>query len=77
MEQNPLASHIGKDLTKVIGKVEVIQGTAKDSGNIYYAIETTLVNGFKFRTFLRGAELFAWSNALDQMQTQQIVDQNF
>lgn len=77
MENNPLAKYINHDITKVIGKVEVIQGTAKDSGNIYYALETTLINGFKFRTFLRGAEQFAWENALDQLATQSQVESNF
>lgn len=77
MEQNQLAKFIGKDLKGSIGKVEVVQGTAKDSGNIYYAIEISFINGYKKRLFLRSDEQFAWCNAFDMLETQSQIDSAF
>lgn len=72
-----LQKYLNKDLKAAISKVEVIQGTAKDSGNVYYAVEITFINGYSQRIFLRGAEQFAWTSAFDLIQTQQQIDRAF
>lgn len=72
---NNLAKFMGrKDLKNAITSVEVVQGTAKDSGNIYYAIELKFVNGYTKRMFLRSDESFAWANAFDLIDVQRVVD---
>ena len=75
--ENTLAKYMGQDLKEIISDLQVIQGTAKDSGNIYYAIEITFINGYKNRLFLRGAEQFAWVNAFEQLQTQVQINKQF
>lgn len=75
--ENTLSKYIGKDLKASIANIEVVQGTAKDTGNLYYCLEITLINGHKYRKFMRGAEEFAWTNAFDQLETQKQVDAAF
>lgn len=74
---NSLAKYLGRDLKGIIGQVNVIQGTAKDSGNTYYAIELSFINGYKKRLFLRDEERFAWTNAIEQLDTQVQVNAQF
>lgn len=74
---NTLSKYINKDLKGVIADLQVVQGTAKDSGNIYYAIEISFINGYKKRLFLRSDEQFAWTNAFDQLLTQKQVEAEF
>lgn len=69
MEENQLAKYHNRDLRGAIQGLTVIQGTAKDSGNIYYAIELTFINGYKKRIFLRSDEQFAWVNAFEMAET--------
>lgn len=75
--ENTLSKYIGKDLKASIANIEVVQGTSKDTGNLYYCLEITLINGHKYRKFMRGAEEFAWTNAFDQLETQKQVDAAF
>ena len=75
--ENTLANHMGKNLKNIISEIKVVQGTAKDSGNIYYAIELNFINGYSKRLFLRSEEQFAWINAIEQLQTQQQVENAF
>lgn len=75
--ENTMAKYLGRDLKEAIAKIEVVQGTAKDSGNIYYAIKMTFINGYESRIFLRGAEQFAWVNAFEQLSTQKQVEAAF
>lgn len=75
--ENTLAKYLNKDLRGIISGLSVVQGTAKDSGNIYYAIELSFINGFKKRLFLQQAEQFAWTNAFEQLETQQQIDRTF
>lgn len=77
MEQNQLAKYIGKDLKGSVANIQVVQGTAKDSGNIYYCLEITLINGYKYRKFMRGGEDFAWLNAFEQLDAQVQVNAAF
>lgn len=73
---NSLAKYMNKNLKNCIADIQVVQGTAKDSGNVYYAIEMSFINGYKKRLFLRSDEQFAWTNAFDQLDTQtQIVNE--
>ena len=66
-----LQKYIGKsNLKGAIASLDVVQGTAKESGNIYYAVELTFINGYKKRMFLRSDEAFAWCNAFQQLETQ-------
>ena len=76
MESN-LAKYLGQDLKGIISKIEVVQGTAKDSGNIYYAIELSFINGYKKRLFLKNEEQFCWANAIDILTTQKQIDSQF
>ena len=75
--QNQLAKYLDKDIKNIISNVHVVQGTAKDSGNIYYAIEMNFINGYSSRIFLRGAEAFAWVNAIETLMTQKDIDNQF
>lgn len=72
-----LQKYLNRDLKSAIANLQVVQGTAKDSGNVYYAIEITFINGYQHRLFLRGAEQFAWTSAFDLIQTQQQMDNAF
>ena len=72
-----LAKYMNKDLKGAIGRLSVVQGTAKDSGNIYYAVELEFINGYKKRLFLQSAEAFAWTNAFEQLETQVQVNASF
>ena len=72
--ENQLAKYMGKNYSKVIKEVIVVQGTAKDSGNIYYAVELKFINGYSKRLFLRNDEAFAWANAFELIETQNSVD---
>ena len=74
---NSLQKYLNQELKGIVQSIVVIQGTAKDSGNIYYAIEMTFINGYKKRIFLRNDEQFAWVNAFDQLVTQQQVNASF
>ena len=74
---NTMAKYLNQDLKGIIAKLEVIQGSAKDTGNPYYAMEITFINGYKQRIFLRGAEQFAWSSAIEQLQTTKQVEATF
>lgn len=69
--------YMNRNLKDTIVKLEVIQGTAKDSGNVYYALEFTLINGYTKRLFLQNAEQFAFINAFQQLDTQKQIDNNF
>lgn len=71
---NTLSNYLNKDLKGVISNLQVVQGTAKDSGNIYYAIEISFINGYKKRLYLRSDEQFAWTNAFDQLLTEKQID---
>lgn len=72
-----LAKYMNKELKGAIAHVGVVQGTAKDSGNIYYAVELEFINGYKKRLFLQQAEQFAWTNAFEQLETQVQVNASF
>lgn len=74
MEQNALAKFHNRDLRKSIQNLTVVQGTAKESGNIYYAVELTFINGYKKRIFLRSDEQFAWVNAFEQAETEEQIE---
>lgn len=75
--QNPLSNYLDKDLRGIISGLTVVTGTAKESGNIYYAIELTFINGYKKRMFLKDDERFAWVNAMDQLETSKQVNVTF
>lgn len=75
--ENQLAKYLGKELKGSIAKLEVVQGTAKESGNVYYAVEITFINSYKKRLYLRNDEAFAWSNAFEQLETQRQVNAAF
>lgn len=77
MDNTQMSKYLNKDLKKVLSSMEVVQGTAKDSGNLYYAIELTFINGYKKRLFLRSDEQFAWTNAFDMLEAQSLVEAAF
>lgn len=73
--ENPLAHYINKNNLKgAIAELNVVQGTAKDSGNIYYCLEIKLINGFSHRLFLRDAQSFGWCNAFDMIDTDDMIN---
>ena len=73
--ENQLQKYFGRtDLKKAIASLDVIQGKAKDSGNIYYAIELKFINGYTKRFFPMDAEKFAITNAFDLVPVQEQVD---
>ena len=67
MESNTLAKYMGQNLKGIISSINVVQGTAKDSGNTYYCIEMGFINGYKKRLYLRAEEQFAWVNAFETL----------
>lgn len=67
MDTNALAKYQGQNLKGIISSIDVVQGTAKDSGNIYYCIEMQFINGYKKRLYLRSEEQFAWVNAFETL----------
>lgn len=74
MQENALARFHNRDLRKSLASLTVVQGTAKDSGNVYYAIELGFINGYKKRIFLRSDEQFAWVNAFEQAETEEQIE---
>lgn len=72
-----LSKYLNQDLRAAISGLTVVSGTAKDTGNIYYAIELSFINGYSKRIFLRQDELFAWCNAFEQLEIQKQIDNNF
>lgn len=68
---NSLAPYMGRNLKNSLTSLEVCQGTAKESGNIYYYVELTFLNGFKKRLYLQSAEAFAFTNAFDLIEADQ------
>lgn len=74
---NGLAAYMGRNLKDAISNVEVCQGTAKDSGNIYYYVQISFVNGFQKRLYLQSAEAFAFTNAFDMVKIKSDIDLNF
>ena len=74
---NGLAAYMGRNLKDSIANVEVCQGTAKDSGNIYYYVQITFINGYPKRLYLQSAEAFAFTNAFEMIQTNSELDSNF
>lgn len=75
--ENALAKYMGQDIKNIIGKIEIVQGTARDSGNIYYAVELSFINGYTKRLFLRSDEQFAWINAIETLTAQKQIDNVF
>lgn len=74
---NQLSKYLNKDLKGAIKSLTVVQGTAKDSGNVYYAIEIEFINSYKKRLFLRNDEAFAWCNAFDLIDMDKVVESAF
>lgn len=72
--ENPLQKYLGRELKDIISGLHVIQATAKESGNTYYCLELTFINGFSKRLYLGQGEPFAFTNAVDMLSTQQQVD---
>lgn len=77
MPQSKLANYMGKNYKSAIAEINVVSGTARDSGNPYYAVEIGFVNGYVKRIFLRSEEEFAWCNAFDMCDTQKQIDKEF
>lgn len=77
--QNDLSKYYGRDdlAKKVITSCNIVQGTARDSGNTYYAIEIQFMNGFRKRIFPNEGERFAILNAFDIVSTEKQVDVTF
>ena len=74
---NGLAVYMGRNFKDSISNLEVCQGTAKDSGNIYYYVQITFINGYTKRLYLQSSEAFAFTNAFDMLQTNNDIDSNF
>lgn len=75
--ENQLSKYVNRELYNAIESVKVIQGTAKESGNVYYAIEIRLVNGYSFRLYPKEGDRFAWMNAFDYLETSTQVEKAF
>lgn len=72
--ENQLSKFMGRELKDAIASIQVVQGTAKDSGNLYYCIELHFINGFTKRIYLQSAEQFAWCNAFDLIKVNDLVN---
>lgn len=76
--ENQLAKYFGKsNLKDAIAEINVVQGVAKDSGNTYYCVELSFINGYRKRMFLKNEEIFCWVNAFEQAETQKQINQTF
>ena len=71
--ENSLAQYVGKDVKKIIKKMEIVQRTSKD-GNPYFAIEMTFNNGYTKLLFINAQEQFAWTNAFDLLDTESQIE---
>lgn len=71
---NSLAQYLNMELKGIIASVEVFQGTAKETGSPYYAIDLKFINGYSKRLFLKQDEQFAWVNAIEQLQVSNQMD---
>ena len=76
--ENTLAKYMNRNLKDSVVDLQVVQGTAKDSGNIYYCLELAFVNGYKTRIFARGGDAFALANAFDvlDVSTHMVMDED-
>lgn len=74
---NKLAEYQNQNLKGIIKSVQVVQGIAKDSGNTYYAIELQFINGYSKRLFLRSDEQFAWVNAIELLDVDKTINEQF
>lgn len=74
---NDLQKYLNRELKGAIRSVTVGQGKAKDSGNTYYYIQLSFVNGYDKRIFLNSEESFAWCNAFEQLETEQQISAEF
>lgn len=72
MPDNTLAQYLNKEYKDIISELHVVQRTSKE-GNPYCAIEMCFINGFKKLLFLRSDEQFAWTNAFDLVDSDQIA----
>ena len=72
--ENPLSKYVNRELKDIISTVTVVQGVAKDSGQPYYAIQLSFINGYSKRLFLKDDERFAWVNAMELIETNQQVE---
>lgn len=73
MDSNSLQNYTGRDLKKALNSLTVTQGKTKD-GNIYYSVDFVLINGYRYRVFLKEAERFAFINAFDQIDTEKQLE---
>lgn len=71
--ENSLAPYVGQDVKNIIKKMEIVQRTSKD-GNPYFAIEMTFCNGYTKLLFVNSQELFAWTNALEMLDTEKQIE---
>lgn len=70
-----LQNYINKNnLKDSIGSFRVVQGTAKNTGSIYYCVEIEFINGFSKRLFLNDAESFAIMNSFEQLEAEETFD---
>lgn len=75
--QNDLSNYLNRELKDCLSSLTVVQGQARDTGNLYFAIELRFINGYSKRLFLRSDEQFAWINAFDQLDTETTINKEF
>ena len=71
--QNQLNKYIGRDVKKIVKNVNIVSAVAK-TGNPYTCVDIVLINGYTKRLFLKSEEEFCFTNAIELLDTQTIVD---
>lgn len=66
--------YIDKEYKNAIGSFKLKKGIAKDSGNEYYYLSLTLVNGYEQRIFLNNDKMFAVKDAFSSLDITKDVD---
>lgn len=62
-----LQQYKDEEIMDIISSVKIKEGKSKDSGNIYYYVNITFVNGYEKRLFLNNDERFAWLDAISSV----------
>lgn len=69
-----MEKYLEKEYKGAVSSLKLCQGVAKDSGNPYYYLSLTFVNGYERRLFLNDDQRFAISNAFDTIDTAKILN---
>lgn len=71
--ENKLNKYIGRDVKKIVKNIDIVSAVAK-SGSPYTCVDITLINGYTKRLFLKSEEEFCFTNAIEMLDANTIID---